>query len=126
MTTAAAIAEFRTLWLPHVTDSGLDRLIDLLSSANPMLIHGTFTRAASQGCLATHVAWNHPLTEHLQDDAGIIWLTRLAKLNPATSSVLLAWDECGPANVSLREALLNECRREQHNRHREWECCISS
>src|SRR5947209_17663023 len=56
------VAEFRADWLPHVTDAGLDRLITLLAKASPLLIHGAFTKAIPMGCIASHVAWNHPAT----------------------------------------------------------------
>ena len=88
------IHELRSAWLPNITDAGLNRLIDLLEKASPLLIHGCFTRAVPMGCLATQVAWNHPRTAHLTSDAGITWLHRVAGLNPATSSVLREWDQC--------------------------------
>ena len=44
------IAEFRTAWLPHVSDEGLARITDLLEKASPLLIHGAFTRAVPMGC----------------------------------------------------------------------------
>ena len=78
----------RAAWLPNITDAGLERLIDLLEKGSPLLVHGCFTRAVPMGCLATHVAWNHPQTSHLTLDAGITWLHRVAGLNPATSEVL--------------------------------------
>ena len=45
-----AVAEFRDSWLPHVSNAGLRRLIDLLGKANPLLIHGAFTRSVPMGC----------------------------------------------------------------------------
>ena len=95
MSTRIAMTEFRTAWLPHATTTGLSRLADLLEQASPMLIHGAFSRAMPQGCLATHIAWNHPTTSGLQDEAGVIWLTRVAKLNPATSKLVEEWDRNG-------------------------------
>jgi hypothetical protein len=112
----AVLSEFRLRWLPHVSDSGLDRVTHLLASASPYLIHGAFTRCVPQGCLAAHVAWNHPATEHLQIEAGVTWLTRIARLNPATSEVILAWDRNGVYDLELRDALLSECRRERRDR----------
>ena len=116
-----AVNEFRTCWLPHVTDAGLRRLIDLLERVNPLLIHGAFTGAMPMGCLATHIAWNHPATRHCQEDAGIMWLSRVARLNPATSAVILAWDRAGLDDFELRTAFLAACleestRREQSHR----------
>jgi len=103
--------EFARAWLPHVTDAGLARLTELLATNSPLLIHGTFTRACAMGCLATHIAWHHPRTAHLNDDAGVQWLTKVANLNPATSAVILAWDRSGGEWV-VRAELLAACRRE--------------
>src|SRR3954452_8785179 len=82
------LAELRAAWLPNITDAGLDHLIDLLEKGSPLLIHGSFTRAVPMGCLATHIAWNHPATSALNVEAGICWLNRVAGLNPATSQVI--------------------------------------
>jgi hypothetical protein len=110
------IIEFRAAWLPNVTNSGLSRLVDLLSKASPLLIHGSFTRAVPMGCLASHIGWNHPRTCRYQNEAGIVWLAKVAGLNPATSSVILAWDRNGVGDFELRSALLTACRDEQENR----------
>ena len=88
MISAECAAELRSAWLPNLTDPGLDRIIELLENRSPFLIHGCFTKAASQGCLASHAAWHHPRTAHLTQDAGISWLHCVAGLNPATSRVL--------------------------------------
>jgi hypothetical protein len=110
--------ELRSSWLPNITDAGLDRLIDLLEKGSPLLIHGCFTRAVPMGCLATHVAWNHPRTAHLTLDAGITWLHNVAGLNPATSHVIRNWDCRGADNWEVRRDLLavfteeRRCRRE--------------
>lgn len=116
MTVTPPILEFRSAWLPHVTDAGLARLTDLLRSVSPMLIHGAFSKAAPMGCLASHIAWNHPATDHLDEDAGIRWLTKVAKLNPATSRVVLAWDEAGRNDWALRHELLAACWDEAERR----------
>lgn len=116
MSTATAIHEFRSRWIPSATTDGLNRLAELLADASPLLIHGSFSRCASQGCLATHLAWHHPMTAGLQADAGIAWLTRVARLNPATSAVVLSWDRNGVFDWQLREELLAECRQELHRR----------
>ena len=113
---ADPVAEFRAAWLPHVSDRGLARLAELLGKASPLLIHGAFTRAVPQGCLATHVAWNHPATAHLQHDAGVMWLCKVANLNPATSAVILAWDRLGVGDWELRDELLAACWEEQARR----------
>lgn len=106
--------ELKTAWLPNITETGLDRLIDLLEKGSPLLIHGSFTRALPMGCLATHVAWNHPATAHLTMDAGICWLHRVANLNPATSHVIREWDRCGLVDFEVRSQLLVELK--EHRR----------
>jgi len=109
------ITEFRATWLPHITNDGLDRLLELLRKASPLLIHGAFTRAVPMGCLASHVAWNHPRTCRMQHEAGVVWLSKVAGLNPATSAVILAWDRDGNSDFELRSALLAACQ-EEHDR----------
>ena len=116
MSTLEPVSEFRAAWLPNVTDAGLNRIVDLLEKASPLLIHGTFTRAVPMGCLASHIAWNHPRTCRYDHEAGVMWLSKVAGLNPATSSVILAWDRNGAGDFALRSALLAECRQEQQNR----------
>ena len=116
------LTEFRDEWLPHVTDDGLARLVDLLGKASPLLIQGAFTKAVPMGCLASHVAWNHPQTCHFDHDAGIVWLSKVAGLNPATSSVILAWDRAGIGDFQLRTALLEACREEHSARRGEPVC----
>jgi hypothetical protein len=110
------VHELRTSWLPNLTVSGLDRLIDLLEKGSPLLIHGCFTRAMPMGCLATHAAWHHPDTAHLTLDAGITWLHRVAGLNPATSHVIRAWDCCGAHDFTVRSELLSLFREERRVR----------
>jgi hypothetical protein len=109
------LSELRSAWLPNVTDPGLDHLIDLLEKGSPLLIHGSFTRAVPMGCLATHVAWNHPRTAHLTLDAGISWL-RLAGLNPATSHVIREWDACRASNWEFRAEMLTILKEERRRR----------
>lgn len=106
MLSQECLRELRTAWLPNMTDAGLSRLIELLEKGSPLLIHGSFTRAVPMGCLATHVAWNHPHTQHLTLDAGICWLNRVAGLNPATSHVIREWDRVGSADFAVRADLL--------------------
>jgi hypothetical protein len=117
MLSQECLGELRTAWLPHITDAGLDRLIDLLEKSSPLLVHGCFTRAIPMGCLATQVAWNHPQTTHLTLDAGITWLHRIAGLNPATSLVLREWDRRGIRDVELCGELLAIFRAEREKRH---------
>lgn len=108
--------EFRHAWLPHVTDAGLGRLIELLAAGSPLLIHGSFSGAMPQGCPATHAAWHHPRTRHLMDEAGVIWLTRVARLNPGTSAVLGAWDDPRACRWAVRDDLLALCQDERERR----------
>lgn len=114
MLSRECLEELRSAWLPNITDCGLDRLVDMLHKGSPMLISGCFTKAIPMGCLASHIAWNHPETAEHTIDAGITWLHRVAGLNPATSKVLREWDlRGGGADLGLRQALLSEMRREQ-------------
>jgi hypothetical protein len=111
------LTEFRTAWLPNVSDGGLSRVIELLDSGSPLLIRGAFSRAIPMGCLASHIAWNHPATQSLDDaEAGVCWLTRVACLNPATSAVILAWDCVDTPDRELIAGLLAACREEQDRR----------
>ena len=113
------ITEFREEWLPNVTDDGLSRLLELLRKASPLLIHGAFTRAVPMGCMASHIAWNHPRTCRLSHEAGIVWLSKVAGLNPATSSVILAWDRGGISDFDLRTSLIAACEDELDRREME-------
>jgi hypothetical protein len=108
--------ELQSAWLPNFTDAGLNRLIDLLEKASPLLIHGCFTKSVPMGCLATHAAWHHPRTAHLTSDAGISWLHHVAGLNPATSHVLRDWDRRGINDWSVRSELLGELKDERRKR----------
>src|SRR5262245_26240700 len=110
MLSQECVQELCSAWLPNITDSGLDRLIDMLEKSSPLLIHGCFTRSVPMGCLATHAAWNHPRTAHLMQDAGISWLHGVAGLNPATSHVIREWDRRGAHEFSMRADLLDVFR----------------
>jgi hypothetical protein len=116
MLTMQALRELHTAWFPNMTDAGLGRIIDLLEQGSPLLIHGCFTRATPMGCLATHTAWHHPRTAHLTQEAGIAWLTRVARLNPATSAVIREWDEVGAKDWQWRDELLQAFRAERNRR----------
>jgi hypothetical protein len=117
MLSQESVRELRSAWLPNITDEALDRLIDMLEKGSPLLIHGSFTRAVPMGCLATHVAWNHPRTAHLTLDAGITWLHRVAGLNPATSHVIREWDACGCCDWEIRAELLTLFKEDREKRH---------
>ena len=116
MLSPECLGELRSSWLPHITDAGLNRLVELLEKSSPLLIHGCFTRAMPMGCLATHVAWHHPRTQHLTLDAGITWLHHIAGLNPATSQVLREWDRRGIHDLELRAELLAVLQEERRAR----------
>src|SRR5271167_4551217 len=110
------VRELRSSWLPNLTDAGLDRLIELLEKGSPLLVHGCFTRAVPMGCLATHAAWHHPRTAHLNQDAGITWLFHVAGLNPATSHVIREWDHRGAHDWTVRAEMLALLREERQAR----------
>jgi hypothetical protein len=111
--------EFHSTWLPNITMRGLSRLTELIESGSPLLVHGTFTKACAMGCLATHIAWNHPKTADRADDAGVIWLTKIAGLNPATSAVILAWDRAQSQDWTMRKELVRLLKQEQAQRENE-------
>lgn len=111
-----ALVEFRDTWLPHATTGGILRLMELLQKESPFLIHGQFTKAPPVGCLASHIAWWHPETTQMEEDAGIVWLTRIAGLNPATSKMLVRWDDGGAMDRNFRREILDACRDEIHQR----------
>jgi hypothetical protein len=108
--------ELQNSWLPNITDVGLDRLIDMLEKGSPLLIHGSFTRSVPMGCLATHIAWHHPRVAHRTLDAGILWLTRVARLNPATSHVIREWDRRCPQDWAMRCDLAAAFKEERERR----------
>lgn len=116
MLSQECVRELRSSWLPNLTDAGLDRLTAMLEKGDPLLIHGCFTRAVPMGCLASHAAWHHPRTAHLNVEAGVTWLCCVAGLNPATSQVIRAWDCRGMNNWEVRSALLAEFKDEQQRR----------
>jgi hypothetical protein len=116
MTSKLTLSEFRAAWLPHISDSGIMRLADLLERNDPRLIHGSFQQLPTAGCLATHIAWHHPRTGHLNEEAGVIWLIHVARLNPATSLVIQDWDRLGHADWELRTGMIALLRQEEANR----------
>jgi hypothetical protein len=118
MLSAEFIRELRTSWLPNVNDDGLSRVIDLLEKGSPLLLSGRFTSAVPTGCLATHIGWHHPAVCHRTDDAGILWLTRIAGLNPATSHVIREWDKHDPREWTFRTELLELLHGERARRQR--------
>jgi hypothetical protein len=118
MLTTACMRELQIRWFPNLTDQGLDRLIELLEAGSPLLIHGCFTKATPMGCLATHAGWHHPRTAHLTGDAGILWLSRVAGLNPATSHVLREWDCRVGEAWQLRDDFGQVFRAERRSRER--------
>jgi hypothetical protein len=119
MLSQECVRELQSSWLPNITDAGLDRLIDLLDKQSPLLIHGCFTRAMPMGCLATHAAWHHPRTAHLNVEAGISWLNLIAGLNPATSRVIREWDCGGPDNWQVQGEFLLLLQTERRRRSAE-------
>jgi len=118
MLSAEFTRELRTSWLPNVNDDGLNRVIDLLEKGSPLLLSGRFTSAVPTGCLATHIGWHHPAVCHRTDDAGILWLTRIAGLNPATSHVIREWDRHDPREWTFRTELLELLHGEQARRQK--------
>jgi hypothetical protein len=116
MLSVEVVRELRESWLPHVSDAGLDRVIDLLEKGSPLLLSGRFTEALPRGCLATHIGWHHPAVAHRTLDAGVLWLTRVARLNPATSAVIREWDRRCPTDWAFRDDLLDVLKQERAKR----------
>ena len=116
MLSPSTLRELRTCWLPNTTDAGLDRLIELLEKGSPLLIHGSFSRAFPMGCLATHIAWNHPSTCSFTVDAGVQWLSRVAGLNPVSSHVIREWDQACEFDWLIRADLLEELKEHRKTR----------
>jgi len=124
MLTGEFVRELRTSWLPNVSDAGLDRVIELLEKDSPLLVHGRFTGAVPMGCLASHIGWHHPAVSHRTSDAGILWLTRIAHLNPATSHVVRSWDCLGPHDWTFRNEL-TELLRDERAARQTGECLVA-
>ncbi len=116
MTFSTCLQELRKEWFPHITDAGIDRVIELIEKGSPLLIRGAFTKAIPMGCLATHIGWHHPETCHWTMEAGIMWLSRIAGLNPATSEVIRAWDSSQPHDWDLPQVLLVAFKEERDRR----------
>jgi hypothetical protein len=124
MLSGECVQELHNSWLPNVSNDGLNRLIDLLEKGSPLLVHGRFTGAVPMGCLASHIGWHHPRVCHRTIDAGILWLTRIAGLNPATSQVIRLWDTTGPKSWPLREELAAIFRAERSARETSHADCV--
>jgi hypothetical protein len=125
MLSQECLRELKSSWMPNITVTGLDRLVELLEKGSPMLIHGSFTRAVPMGCLATHIAWHHPRTQNMTLDAGICWLNHVAGLNPATSLVIREWDRCADCDFEIRAELAAIFRQEREAR-RQLESTVST
>jgi hypothetical protein len=125
MLSQECLRELKSSWMPNITVTGLDRLVELLEKGSPMLIHGSFTRAVPMGCLATHIAWHHPRTQNMTLDAGICWLNHVAGLNPATSLVIREWDRCADCDFEIRAELAAIFRQERETR-RQLETTVST
>ena len=121
---ASAIQEFRDRWLPNATDEGLNELLELLDNESPMLMRRHWTTKTNDvsdfaiGCLATHVAWHHPKTEHLHAAAGFEWLRQVVGLDTRAepSYVINAWDRGEPMAPVLVELIKEELQRRADRR----------
>lgn len=118
--------ELNHRWFPGATDGAIDQVIRLLESASPLLVSGCFCKVPPQGCLATQIAWHHPKTRHLTQDAGIVWLDCVANLSPVTSHVLTFWDARGANDLAYRHFLLDQFQGEKLRRQRFGLCRFSS
>lgn len=116
MLSPECLNEFQQHWLPHLTDSGLNRLIELLEKDSPVLISGCFNRAGTMGCLATQAAWHDERTIHRHHDAGIYWLSHVVGISPSHSAVIREWDRRAPYEFGIRFDLLEELLKERERR----------
>ena len=116
MLSPECLGEFRGSWLPHITDAGLDRLIDLLEHGSPLLIHGCFTKAVPMGCLASHVALEPP--EHLPFDPGRrYYLATQSRIAQSSDVALLReWDQRGICDLEMRSDLIDILSKERSTR----------
>ena len=87
------------------------RVIELLERGLPAVDPRRLQPSGADGCLATHIAWNH-LLEQWTLEAGIMWLSRVAGLNPATSQVIRAGTG-GTRDWELRSRLLENFKEER-------------
>ena len=108
--------ELHHRWFPGAMDGAIDQVIRLIEAASPLLVSGYFCKLPPQGCLATQIAWHHPKTCHLNQDAGIVWLDRVANLSPVTSHVLTFWDARGSSDLAYRHFLLDQFKSERSRR----------
>ena len=122
MLSNACIDELRTGWFPHLTDSGLSRLAEMLEKGDPLLFRGSWAAVSVQGCLATHAGWHHPATSELGGQAGFVWLRAVAGIDPLTSYVLSEWDHT-QCDWQTRAEFLAEFRGEQRRREATLEPC---
>jgi hypothetical protein len=88
-----AVCEFRTHWLPNLTNPALERLITLLERNDPRLIRSHWTDGRVMGCLATQAAWNDARADEFGERAGARWLSRVAGIAPMHSKVVRDWDQ---------------------------------
>ena len=119
-----AVREFRTHWLPKLTDPALERLITLLERDDPRLIRSRWTGASVMGCLATQAAWNDARTEDFGDRAGPAWLHHVAGIVPAHSKVVRDWDQSieHPFDAWQVRGQLLAMLREEHGSRRVSSC----
>ena len=95
------VRELEQSWLPNITDSGLERIIDLLRKDSPLLIHGCFTKAVPMG-----VAWRRTLpgiilSRNIARSMPAFIVSTTSHLNPATSLIIREWDARGRNNWDL-------------------------
>ncbi|HUG94407.1 MAG TPA: hypothetical protein VML55_26485 [Planctomycetaceae bacterium] len=119
-----AVREFRTHWLPSMTDAALGRLITMLERNDPRLVRNTWTGGSVMGCLATQAAWNDARADEFGVRAGPRWLYRVAGIAPMHSNVVRDWDQSieHPFDAWQVRGQLLAMLREEHESRRVSSC----
>jgi hypothetical protein len=111
------IDELRSSWFPNLTDKGLNQWIRLIEKDSPMLIQRGFSIAGAMGCLASHAAWHHPATSHLESDAaGSDWLLNVVGIHHSASAVISKWDRDFDLDGENRSQFVRLLRDERQRR----------
>ena len=93
-------------WLPNITDEGLERLIELLSTQSPQLLHGSFIDDDDGGCLAEHAGRHHDLCGD-RKFPGLAFAMLVTEAR--ASAVITEWDKGDPRFAEeLLRAFQNE------------------
>ena len=101
--------EFRTAWLPHISDLALGRLAVSLETHDPRLLHDDFGHSDGGGCLEVQCMMYHPGRLELERqypmftemDRGYYqvlayhWMVEIVGIDPSKSVFLAEWEASG-------------------------------